>query len=249
MKNFDWNFPETEADCLDLISKGCRPHGGGTFLIKSSMNVKGLFNLPENLFKSMSDDNGTLRIGASSTYSETVSFVSSIYPDSPVVKALDSAAATPLRNRITIGGSLYALPKWSDIPGPLVLAGAELSFSGDDAIIPVENYIKNKSEYKNKLIKAVHIDKDNLGGRYYRFTITTFDYPFFSLSAVKNKTLKAVITGSSKRLQVFTGSVNEILENAAADLSFSNERDFSGEYLKNRALVELKRLLEGVDNE
>ena len=42
---------------------------------------------------------------------------------------------------------------------------------------------------------------------------------------------------------VFNGRADAIAPEAEAELKFSNERGFSGDYIKSRAVIELKRLL------
>ena len=249
MKNFNWSYPETETECLNLLSDGYRPCGGGTFLVKTALNLKGLFPVPSEQFSECTISGDSVTLGSSLSYTECSEFLEQNFPGNLFSKALGSAASTPLRNRITLGGSIYASPKWSDLAGPLALSGADIIFSGDNKSLKYAEYTDSKTDRKSLLIKSVRIGTDNIFGNYFRFTITSFDYPFFTVSTSKKENLKAAVTGLKGGILLFSGTLSKIMDDFQKTAVFNSERDFSGEYLKTRAAVELERLLSGADNE
>ena len=73
---------------------------------------------------------GTVRLGAGTTYAGAVRGLAAFDTCHPLVQALGSAATTPLRNRITVGGSVASFPYWSDLMGPLLALEAEVELTG-----------------------------------------------------------------------------------------------------------------------
>ena len=254
MNDLKWYFPTSGPECLDLFNDGIQPHGGGTFLIKTALNTEGLFDTSRVTdFKTTEFSNNEIKIGSALSYSDVSTFLEGILPDNFISAALSSAASTPLRNRITLGGSLASAPKWSDLAGPLAAADAVILFEGRSEGTAYIEYLSDRTIRKKNLVSSVIVPEKNLSGRYYRFTLTGFDYPFFTVSVsirAGNKTVCAV-SGTAKGLAIFNGTPESILAEAAETLSFNDERGMTGEYIKSRSLVELKRMLSdgGVSNE
>ncbi len=251
MNELKWFFPSTEKDCIKMLDEGYRPHGGGTYLIKTSLKIKGLFSLPDDgVFKTCTDDSENIIIGSAVTYADAANYLSELRPDNLLSKALSNAASTPLRNRITLGGSIAAAPKWSDITGPLTACGAKLRLSGDKNIIDYTDYASNRKIGKRPLISSIIIPKNSVKGGYFRCTLTSFDYPVFSISlSAASKNLRCAVTGTSSGIICLGGGPSEIIDAYNNTISFSSERCFSGEYLKERGLTELQRLINGVSYE
>ena len=246
MSDLKWYFPESGTECLDLFKTGFQPHGGGTHLIKTPLNVEGIFDTSRvNEYKVLEKTKSSVVIGSAVSYTEASDYVEKIHPLNIFSAALSRAASTPLRNRITIGGSIAASPGWSDIRGALAATGARVSFEGHDDTVAYSEYAKDRRLRKTELVSSIIIPKENLGGRYYRFTLTTFDYPFFTISVsfLPKQTFRCAVSGTKDELNLFTGKQDEILEAADDTIAFNNERGLSGNYLKTRAMTELKRIL------
>ncbi|MDC7125897.1 MAG: FAD binding domain-containing protein [Spirochaetales bacterium] len=245
MNNLIWYYPKTKSECIKYFNDGFRPHGGGTFLVKTSLNIKGLFNLSDiDEFKILSNDGNHFNIGSAITFSDAGSWLNLVSPDNYLSKALLNAASTPLRNRITIGGSLCSLPKWSDIAAPLLCANAIIQTAESDKEISLEEYFYDRKIRKNTLVSSIKIPVSNLNGTYYRFTLTGFDYQIFSVAVSEsNSILRCAVNGNKNGPSLFTGTSTEILNETEQKLIFSPERGFSSEYIKNRALTEIKKLV------
>ena len=234
----------------NFCTKVLKPHGGGTFLIKTSLNVKGLFDLSQvSDFKGFKIENNNLFIGSSETYSHAGKWLEKKIPGNYLSKAFLTAASTPLRNRITIGGSLCSSPKWSDLSAPLLCAEAEiLVYSSDESsaytAIPYNEYVSDRQLRQTSLIAKIKIPIKNLKGEYYRFTLTGFDYPLFSIATtLKDGIYQCAVNGAKKSPILFKGEREKIIETAKNTLIFNSERGFTGEYLKQRAIVGISRLL------
>ena len=255
MKNMKWFFPETLSEADKLLKDGYKAHGGGTFLVKTSLNFAGLFNLsgiPE--LKQSKVTSEVIRLGSALSYSDGAALLESEVPGNLISKALSGAAACPLRNRITLGGSIYASPKWSDIIGPLIACGAKLELTSATEAISVSDYLRDRDLRHSGIITTVIIPRANITGDYYRFTKTTFDYPFFTISAsVRTPELfHAVLTGTASGTFASANSPEALLKTASGLPAFNRERGISGEYIGKRAEVEFKRLINratGVTNE
>jgi len=122
-----WYFPETVDEAVAFLGRERTiPHGGGTSLVKSGISsysgVVDLARVPLNYLKT---DRGILEIGANQTFASAAENLSNLYPGCILASALGSAASTPLRNRITVGGSASLFPLWSDLIGPMAVLEGE----------------------------------------------------------------------------------------------------------------------------
>ena len=126
MSTVQWFFPDTLEEALAYLGReGVAPHGGGTNLVKSGISsLKGVVDLSRLELDFMKIDKGVLEAGATLTFSGVADNLANLYPDCLLGKALGTSASTPLRNRITLGGSAALFPLWSDLIGPMsVLQG------------------------------------------------------------------------------------------------------------------------------
>jgi len=246
MKNLKWFFPDTLSEVDKLLEDGYKAHGGGTFLVKTSLNAKGLFDLSRIAeLKEFRGTDDSFILGSALSYTEAAGFLESKLPGNLLSAALSSAAACPLRNRITLGGSIYASPKWSDIIGPLFAAEASLRLSSKVEPVSVADYHSDKKIRQSGIITEVIIPKANIDGSYYRFTQTHFDYPFFTISASDRggDILHCCLTGSKDGPMLLTGRRADLNKTSSSLPEFSRERGLSGEYIRNRAGIELQRLI------
>ena len=246
MKNIKWFFPKTLRDAEKLLHNGYRPHAGGTFLVKTGLSISGLFDLTLiNEFHVMEDSVKNISIGSAVTYAEAASYIETLSPGNIFTDSLDSAAATPLRNRITLGGSIFSSPKWSDLIGPLIACDVGIELTGEKSPVEIIDYLDDSNLRKSSLIKNILIPKSNINGGYYRFTLTGFDYPFFTISVSERTGGKYILclTGLPSGFVKYEGTIDSIINDLSDLPEFNAERGMSGEYLRERAIIEAVRLL------
>ncbi|MBI9109091.1 MAG: FAD binding domain-containing protein [Spirochaetales bacterium] len=246
MKDMKWFFPDTLTEVDELLKNGYKAHGGGTFLVKTALNTDGLFDLSRiPQLKEFGISGGYISLGSALTYTKAAAVLESESAGNFMSKALSSAAACPLRNRITLGGSIYAAPKWSDLIGPLLASDASVRLSSSDKPSAVSDYLSDKKLRHSGIITEVIIPEANIAGGYYRFTQTHFDYPMFTITVSMrgNEDLSCCITGPASGPLVLKGKRAELLKSATALPDFNKERSLSGEYIKKRAEIEFVRLL------
>ncbi len=246
MKDLKWYFPDNLSAAVELFSAGYKLHGGGTFLFKSPLNTPGLIDLKHiTQMNTIEITDDIIRIGANSTYTDISKFMSEIEAENIFTASVGNAAATPLRNRITAGGSIYASPKWSDITGPLLVSDAGFRISGSEFPVSAKDYYRSSELRKSGIISEILVSRKNLKGSYFRYIRTDFDYPFFTVSAgaASDGKLNAAVTGISGGNLFCSGKPEEIIEQIDSQAGFSDERGTGAEYLKHRLMVELKRTL------
>lgn len=266
MKELEWFFPEDLAHVPDLLGlKGMVPHGGGTGILKSGTGrINGLIDLsrlPLGYFRAV---NSNIEIGASQTYSELIKNIRRIDPGHILVKALGGSANTPLRNRITVGGSIALFPPWSDLMGPLIALGADVSLIGKNKNnVNVAEYASNRDLVKGNLITGVSFELKSRLSYYYRESRTSVDYPAFTVTILLNKPDDAIVdprvvisgcTGRFKRLdeleEYLKGkSAREIDVTGAVsflNVDFPSKKNMTPEYLKHLAGVQVERGLESL---
>ena len=266
MKEIKWYFPKSLEEVPELLKKdGTIPHGGGTSILRGRLNkIKGLIdltNLPLHFFR---DNNGNIEIGAAQTFAEVSEAISSIDPGNILARALKLAAATPLRNRITLGGSIASFPAWSDLMGPLIALDAEVSLIGaKEGIFNIARYLANRELRNHTLITGVIFKIDRWASSYYRETRTHFDYPAFTITILlkkdKNiiKDIRIVIVGCIGKFKRLTG-LEESLKGKAIgrleiegigsnlEVEFTGKKGLSPGYIKYLAGVQIERGLVSV---
>lgn len=268
MHTINWYYPKDTEELKVLLEKdGVYPHGGGTSILRLGFkNIKGLIALDDLKLNFFKKNASTVEIGSALSFSALIENLREVDKSSILIKALSNAVPTPLRNRITIGGSIASFPIWSDLIGPLFALDADLKLIGSkEGIYKLAEYIKNKELQKSNLIYSVEFPLDTWSTYYYRATRVNFDYSSFNFSILAKKDnaklndLRIVLVGSKdkcKRMtkveQLFVGkdakdfAFNKIQENF--DTEFSHKKLGSSEYLKKLACVELERGLEQIIN-
>lgn len=187
MKSLAWYYPrDLEEATLLLQEPGVVPHGGGTGLLRTGLgHVSGLLDLRYLPVHHFSAQDGLIEIGAGLTFAEVVRRMSALDPDSVLVKSLSRAAATPLRNRITVGGSVAMAPPWSDLLGPLVALEAEVVLAGGrEETCSVADYVEDRERRAGTLVTAVRVKREPWQSVYSRATATYFDYAAFTITVL-----------------------------------------------------------------
>lgn len=261
MKNITWFYPENSKDAVERIkTQEALPHGGGTHL--TGKRLHGNFKLLDLgkldlCFVKKEDDR--VRIGSMTDYHTVASEMNKLRPGHILFKSLGHAATTPLRNQITIGGSLYLAPNWSDLTGPLLALNAEVKLEGKaSGIYPVKEYLENKALRKQSLITEISIPEIPWESWYYREARVKNDQPAFTISILIQKEkewvkdLAIVITGHTGRF-MRANSIEEYLRNKPLDqlklegigneleVKFATPHHGSSEYLQHTLAVQLER--------
>ncbi len=204
MKNVVWHFPEHIEKVPDMLKKHkVFLHGGGTHLTGNRLtNNAQLISLDKLDLDFVKKEEGAFQLGAQSTYQTVVDELSRYNPEHILVKALSGAATLPLRNRITLGGSLFLSPGWSDLPGPLTALDAQVHLFGENqGTYPVSEFIQRRELKKDSIITKISFPDIPCKSRYYRECITKNDHPAFTLSILKfDKDIRIVLTGHTDRV-------------------------------------------------
>ncbi len=266
MSEFQWYFPETLDEVIELLREpGVAPHGGGTGIIRGRLDrYKGLICLDRLGLDYVKITDNEVEIGAMATYQDVIDKLKTDSEDCILVKSLQRAASTPLRNRITIGGSVAYFPIWSDLMGPLIALKAEVELIGEhEGVYPIEKFAKDRSLKRGSLIRSVRFKKFKGLSYYQRVARTHFDYGALNISLLTNSKdgkisdFRLVLVGSRQKFQTFEelsdavigrepGEIepSQLVNSIADSIQFHDTRIGSGEYTKAVALVEIERAIE-----
>jgi CO/xanthine dehydrogenase FAD-binding subunit len=262
--DIQWYFPTGLEEVPKILAEeGVIPHSGGTGILWGGMTrIRGLMDVSRLDLKYCRSRDGGLELGAALSYGETARALAG--SGHLLAETLSAAATEPLRNRISLGGSISMFPYWSDLMGPLLAHEAELSLAGTDrGTQRLEDYLENRELRRNTLITSVRLPEPPFNGAYYRHTRTPTDRPAFSITVLVRRDAerieesRIVVVGCSGRYRrqpeaekVLAGAQipaepEELLEEAAdkLELDFPARMGFSTEYLKACAAVEFKRIL------
>lgn len=224
----DWYFPSRLDEVSSLLAReGVFPHAGGTGLLRTGLkNVHGLVDLSALPLAGIRTSEGAVFLGSCNTFAQTCNKLKKYDPGCILIKSLSMAASTPLRNRITLGGSIASFPLWSDLMGPLIALESKatvLLASRKGMKLPVHEIAGKKEVLGAGLITGVEYTPKWDLSWYYRQTRVAFDYPSFTLSILL-RTVKGRISDS--RI-VVTGTKNRYtrlyeLENILAGMDMND---------------------------
>ena len=264
MAEIQWFFPSELEEVPEILAReGVIPHSGGTGILWGGMTrIRGLMDVSRLDLKYCRTRDQTIDLGAALSYAETAAAL--VSAGHLLSRSLPAAATEPLRNRISLGGSISMFPYWSDLMGPLLAHEAELSFVGaTSGTWALEEYLQNRDLRQNTLITSIRLPALPWQGAYYRHTRTPTDRPAFSITALLRRKAKLiqevrlVVVGCSGRYRRLTG-VEKVLKGSdipsdpaelfgeaaeQLDIDFPARMGSSAEYLKTCAAIELKRTL------
>jgi len=266
--DLSWRFPTSLEEAEDLLKiPGFYLHGGGTRILKTQpKSIAGLIDISGLELDYIHLNNGIFSIGATATFSDIVEYSRRHKKLLLLGKALSQAAATPLRNRITIGGSLKDFPIWSSLYAPLIAQNAkiEIIVNGNNFVLPVEEYVISDIHKGKHIITRLMIeDKHNALEDVKRFSLLKFEYPLFTVAATLEtkkdeiEDARIVITGVKTRFKRFKSAENvligkqlspELAEKAEKHFNpkFVSDYKYSAGYKENTARVFLIDLLDGL---
>ncbi len=262
MNMVQWYFPETIEEAVLLLGRERTvPHGGGTSLAKSGIHsysgVVDLSRVPLNYLKT---DRGVLEIGANQTFASAADNLSNLYPGCILAAALGSAASTPLRNRITVGGSASLFPLWSDLIGPMAVLEGKICTEGKNGgTYDLPTWLADRSLQKGTLVTSLLFpDVSDWTSLYYREVRVGFDYPAFTVSLIARKNeskierIRIAVSGGLDRVVRLT-ELEESLNGAdistvlsldirrMSSVPFGRKPAGSPEYLSEIAAVHVER--------
>jgi len=261
MREIQWYYPTLVEEAVSLIKReGVIAHAGGTNILRGSLKrVKGLVDLSHLPLKYHRHRGNTVEIGACITLADAAAYLEQTNGENVLVKALKSAASTPLRNRITLGGSIALFPAWSDPMGPLIALDAEVELAGKKSgYFPVTRYVDEPAFRKDTLITGVRVRMDTWMSFYYRETRTAADHPAFTVTLLLKSEedritdLRGVIIGCVGRYQrllqleewlvgMQKGGVSLGDIGRHVNVSFTGKKFLSPAYLKHLVDVQVER--------
>ncbi len=217
-ENLKWYFPASISKAVRLIEQpGIIFHGGGTRILKTqSRSIIGLVDISGLKLNYIKQKKDLFHIGAAVTFGEAVKFSKENCRLSMLGSALSEAASTPLRNRITIGGSVKDFPLWSNLYAALIALNTKVEINdGKSKIISLEDYVSEGIIRTKHLVKEIIVSEDeNMVWGVKRFALLKFEYPLFNIAAalkLKNELIhdaRLVITGVKSRYKRFSKAEN-----------------------------------------
>ncbi|HOU31972.1 MAG TPA: FAD binding domain-containing protein [Synergistaceae bacterium] len=262
-----WYVPREVQEVPELLAReGVYPHGGGTLILRGKgAKIRGLVDLSLLGLDGVRFEQGTVALGAMVTFAGCVARLGRHDPDHILVKALSRAASTPLRNRITLGGSVAAAPIWSDLLGPLVALDAEVILRGPEGstVTPVASFVREGASWRGALVTGLRFREEGWRAFYHREVTVAFDSPAFTLSILARvspgrvEELRVVLTGSRERF-IRLVTMEELIQGKDPcgvkveglgerfEAAFPDRRHGSGAWLRTVAGVALERGLREV---
>lgn len=243
-QNLEWFFPHSIDDAVKLTThQGIILHGGGTRILKTSpKSIKGLVDVGKLNLDFIHHIDKQISIGSASTYDDVIRYSAKTKKLSMLAKALSEAASTPLRNRITIGGSLKDFPIWSSLYAPLLALNAQIEIvDKHDKIIPLEEYLDAGIIKTKHLIKRIILEDDpHVIGLVKRFALIRFEYPLFTLAVSLKTKMKFIseariyITGGKGRYKNCKRAAQSLINKELTDETITNaENHFSPKFISD----------------
>ncbi|MCF7935058.1 MAG: FAD binding domain-containing protein [Synergistales bacterium] len=260
----EWHTPTSMEDALNLLrTERSALHGGGTGLLAAGIerysHLVDLAGLDLDRIAIRAD--GSIDIGATCTFAETAQGLDALQPGHILVQSLSRAASTPLRNRITIGGSLGYIPPWSDLAAPLAALDATvhtLSAEGERET-PFPNFLdRSRQPPQPFLVTDVTLPPERWKGWYHRLVRTAFDYPRATMAILLQtgeehvREARIAVGGTRGRVTVLAEVAGRLQGHplgaeppddllADTELAFPDKPQASGEYLAEAAKIWLFR--------
>jgi len=252
----EWFRPKNITEAVEIIKSGhAIPYAGGTGLRNGQ--VHGLIDLRGLNLDYIREKKNSVAIGACTRFNDISHFH---WSDERRIlsQAVGQAASNPLRNLITLGGSLAYRPVWSNIPTALLALNASIIVTGTDpSEYSVADFLKVKHS-RQFLITEIVLPPAPGYGFYYRFARTRFDYSALDLAiyveiksgmidlcrvAVGNALpVASRLTNIENQLigmQLSNPKINEIV--SSAEIKPLKNPNFSREFILNILKTELVR--------
>jgi CO/xanthine dehydrogenase FAD-binding subunit len=263
--NIQWYFPTKVKEAARLVQKdGIILHGGGTKILEPQprSSIRGLVDIAGLGLGYIKTTGNTVHIGSGATFADLVAFARAKNRLTMLASSLSHAASTPLRNRITIGGSIKDFPMWSNLYAPLLALNATIEIIGArSGIFTLEEYCGSGLIKSRHLVKEVRVsEKQAVVCGVKIFHVVRFEYPIFTIAVALTLSKKVVrdarffITGVKKKLMRLAAAEKVFHHNSITDdvidaavntlsLTFVPDFKFSAAYKERVAKVYFKDLL------
>ncbi len=258
-----WFHPKTVEEALTYLKKGeIVPYAGGTGILRVKSNrIRSLVDLKALPLSYLTSEKKFYAIGACSTLSEIAGWEKMSGAAEILRQAASAAASTPLRNRITLGGSLASPPPWSDFPPVLLTLDASIIIHGTaEGVYTAQEYFNRLPLDGTSLITEVRIPRQSGIAAFKRVTQTTFDYSMLDLAIflhLENKIVKecriavGCLVPRALRLPEIEQRLrgvelsSDAIENAVEELNLkpSQDKRASKEYRRDLLKILLRRTL------
>jgi xanthine dehydrogenase FAD-binding subunit len=166
------NHPVSLKDALDIRAAGkVTPYAGGTdLMLKSGENAEFLFldRIPE--MKSITEDSGSIRIGAACTFTEILE--SSLTP-AFLKEAVKTIGAPAIRNMGTVGGNICNASPKADSALVFYVTGSTLRLvsSRGERLVPITDFYQGRNKtalQPDELLVEIILDKKGLEHYYFK---------------------------------------------------------------------------------
>lgn len=262
----NWYYPKTVEEALALLKKHeVLPHSAGTMILRTASNrIRGLVDLRRLSLNGLIEDQHCYYIGSCATFSQIAGWDALKGAAAILKQATGSAASTPLRNRITIGGSIAAQPGWSDLPPVLLALDAEIETMGSTTgWFPAQDFFRKSPLDGTSLITTIIVPKLSGHAVFERITRTHFDYSMLDLAcymsitdglidkirvavgcavpkAIRLTDTEDMLTGKKPSTELFKTVVDQLAFQLAKDRRAS--KSYKTDLLKTLLFRSLKRL-------
>lgn len=218
-KDVKWYYPENIEEAFSLLKDSNNVlHAGGTGILRAkSAGISGFVDLNRLKLDYIKENDNEVEIGAMTTFNQVIEYFKGEKGGKKcggsvglLCDSLELAASYPLRNRITIGGSLVDFQPWTDLMAPLFAADAKVNFYNENKHnqLPVIDFVNNFNKLKPLVVISIVFEKKE--SYFYfvkRLVRVNFDYAAFNISAllnIENKVIKSskfFITGVPGRFK------------------------------------------------
>ena len=266
----NWHRPSTMDEALSLMEEGrVVPHAGGTSLmLASNSSYTAFVDLSRLPLKEKTEESGGYRIGACVTLADLAGWQALAGPARIAAQAAARAGSAPLRNRITVGGSVARPRPWSDLPVALLALDASIEVAGSAAgTYAAAAFFASSPLDGRSLVTAVRIPSPSGSGLaegavFRKVARTEFDYSLLDVAvrlaldpdgivtkarvaigcsvprARRIEASEAVLEGSRAGPEVFREAA------AAARIDLIDDRRASAAYRQKLLEIEIRRCLE-----
>lgn len=208
-KDLKWHFPSQVSEVADILAAEPNAvfHAGGTAILRiGSPSVTGMIDLSGLGLDYIKKESDGIHIGAMCSLNAVIaSKAGSACSFRMVQQAAAGAASTPMRNRITVGGSVADMAPWTDLLGAMLCVGAEVVYLADNKTekrTTVRDFVDSKENKKKQLIKEIIIPEKELVFAMKRLSRVNFEFCGLKVAVAAEKSgktlknVKAFITGN-----------------------------------------------------
>lgn len=193
MEKITFVYPQNQQEVLSYLDKNALLYAGGTSIFKRKLDrFDFIVDLSSLNNKAINVKGKGLELESGVSIAQLRKLKLDI-PHKELIQQLGlDTASTPLRNQITIGGSIVQCPYWSNFPVYLVAMDASLTLNdvnGDQTELSMSEYYADQQKYKKYYLSKITIPETygNYESSYFCFKETHFDYSTLNYVLLYNK--------------------------------------------------------------